>query len=58
MSDSAKEDYESLCPPAEVYQYFFTVYPLDAEEFFSINKKNFLDQIRGHIIDSAQLIGK
>ncbi|GAI44164.1 unnamed protein product, partial [marine sediment metagenome] len=42
----------------EYTRYFFTLYALDTEKLFSIDKGNFLNEVKAHTIDSAQLMGK
>lgn len=58
MNDFGKKDYGGPCPPSGVHRYFFTVYALDIEKLSSINKGNFLDEVKRHTIDSAQVMGK
>ncbi len=58
MNDFGKKDYGGPCPPSGIHRYFFTVYALDTEKLFSIDKGNFLDGLKRHTIDSAQLMGK
>lgn len=58
MNDFAKKDYGGPCPPAGIHRYFFTVYALNTEKLSSIDKRNFLDEVKKHTIDSAQLMGR
>jgi len=57
-NDFGKRDYGGPCPPSGVHRYFFTVYALKAEKLLSIDKGNFLDEVKRYTIDSAQLMGK
>lgn len=58
MNDFGKNGYRGPCPPAGIHRYFFTIYALDTEKLFSIDKRNFLDEVTSHTIDSTQLMGK
>ena len=58
VNDFGMKEYGGPCPPSGTHRYFFTVYALDTEKLFSINKGNFVDEVKRHTIDSAQLMGK
>jgi len=59
MNDAGKLGYLGPCPPSGTHRYYFRVYALDIDmdlEEGSI-RESLEDEIIGHFIDSAQLIG-
>jgi len=58
VNDFGMKEYGGPCPPAGIHRYFFTIYALDTEKLSSIDKRNFLDEVKKHTIDSAQLMGR
>jgi len=56
-NDFGKEAYGGPCPPSGQHRYFFTVYALDVETLEGVTKENFVEKLKEHTIDSAELIG-
>lgn len=60
LSSSGSMEYVPPCPPDREHRYFFTLYALD--DMLQIpptsGKKDLLNAMEGHIIDSAQLMGR
>ena len=59
MNDAGKLGYIGLCPPSGIHRYYFKVFALNIEielEEGSI-REDLEDEMLGHIIDSAQLVG-
>ena len=57
-NDFGKTEYGGPCPPSGIHRYFFRVYALDIKHLEDVNKRNFMDKVREHSIDSAELMGK
>lgn len=59
LNDSGNRGYRGPCPPGGVHRYFFKLYALnkkiDPKKGYS--KKMLLDDMDGHILDSAELMG-
>ena len=51
--------YGGPCPPSGTHRYFFKFFALDKELDLEagITKKNLLDAMQGHILDSQEMIG-
>ncbi|MBD3256394.1 MAG: YbhB/YbcL family Raf kinase inhibitor-like protein [Candidatus Lokiarchaeota archaeon] len=56
-NDFGKTDYGGPCPPSGTHRYFFRIYALDVENLDGINKNNFIDKVKEHTIESAEIIG-
>ncbi len=56
-NDFRKTSYGGPCPPSGTHRYFFRVYALDVEKFERDNKKHFIEHVKKHTIESAELIG-
>ena len=58
-NDFGKPGYGGPCPPSGRHRYVFVVYALDAEKLDTdgMTRDNFLDNVKDHLIASAQLIG-
>ncbi len=52
-----KEEYGGPCPPAGTHHYVFTVYALDTDQLIEVNKDNFVQKVKEHIIEEAELMG-
>jgi hypothetical protein len=57
-NDFGKTEYGGPCPPSGVHRYFFRIYALDIKHLEDLNKRNFMDKVKEHLIDSAELMGK
>ncbi|MBI1982130.1 MAG: YbhB/YbcL family Raf kinase inhibitor-like protein [Candidatus Levybacteria bacterium] len=59
MTDFGKPGYGGPCPPAGTHRYFFKLYALDTVFNLPQNsdKKAVEEAMKGHILDSAELIG-
>jgi Raf kinase inhibitor-like YbhB/YbcL family protein len=61
VNDFGNIGYGGPCPPpGKPHRYFFKLYCLDIKLEFSpgLSKEELLDSIEGHILDSAELVGK
>lgn len=56
-NDFGKKPYGGPCPPSGTHRYVFMVYALDVEHLDGVNKRNFLDKVENHAIDSAKIVG-
>jgi Raf kinase inhibitor-like YbhB/YbcL family protein len=58
-NDFGKLEYGGPCPPSGIHRYFFKVYALDKEIDLKegSTKKELLEEIDGHVIETTQLIG-
>ena len=58
-NDFGKEHYGGPCPPSGRHRYVFVVYALNAEriETDGMTRDSFLDKVKEHLMESAQLIG-
>lgn len=56
---AGKEGYIGPCPPSGTHRYFFKLYALDTELKFDTapSKKDVEEEMQGHILEGAQLIG-
>src|SRR5262245_47487070 len=54
-----KTGYGGPCPPSGVHRYFFKLYALDNELDLKpgAKKKELLDAMKGHVLESAELMG-
>jgi len=52
--------YTPPCPPSGTHRYFFKLYALNAEIKLKagISKQDLLNAMQGHILDSAEMIGR
>ncbi len=57
-NDFGKTEYGGPCPPRGTHRYFFRVYALDIKHLEGVEKGNFMDKVKEHAIDSAELMGK
>lgn len=55
-----RNDYSGPCPPSGTHRYYFTLYALDQLLPFNkrMNKAEIEKIIKGHVIESAELMGK
>ena len=44
-------DYMGPTPPSGTHRYFFTIYALDIKKITATDSNNFMDSIKGHILD-------
>jgi len=56
-NDFGQPAYGGPCPPSGQHRYFFTVYALDVEILEGVTKENFVEEVKKHTIDSAELVG-
>lgn len=56
-NDFGKPAYGGPCPPSGQHRYFFKVYALDIETLDGVTKENFVEKVKEHTLDSAELIG-
>jgi Raf kinase inhibitor-like YbhB/YbcL family protein len=56
-NDYGKDGYGGPAPPSGTHRYFFRVYALDIEKLDGVNKNNFMQKVKEHTIDSAEIIG-
>ncbi|TXT58254.1 MAG: hypothetical protein BAJALOKI1v1_1710006 [Promethearchaeota archaeon] len=57
-NDFGKTSYGGPCPPSGTHRYFFRIYALDIKQLEGIKKNNFMEKVKDHSIDSAELMGK
>ncbi len=54
-----RKNYGGPCPPSGVHRYYFKIYALNVERIETIDSmKQFDEQVRKHVIDEAELMGK
>lgn len=55
-----RNDYGGPCPPDRIHRYFFRLYALDTTLSLNegVTKKQILDAIQGHVLSTAELMGK
>ena len=60
INDFGKIGYGGPCPPSGTHRYFFKLYALDTKLNLDngISKKQLLEAMKGHILASAELVGK
>ena len=60
INDFGKIGYGGPCPPSGVHRYFFKLYALDTKLNLEgrVTKKQLEDEIKEHIIDKAELVGR
>jgi hypothetical protein len=56
-NDFGKKPYGGPCPPSGTHRYVFTAYALDVEHLEDVNKRNFIDTVKKHTIESAKIVG-
>lgn len=58
-NDFKKTGYGGPCPPSGTHRYFFKLFALDRTLDLpeNVEKKEFLDALKGHVLAEAQLIG-
>ena len=56
-NDFGRRPYGGPCPPSGTHRYFFTLYALDTEHMESLNKRNFLEKVKKHTIEKAEILG-
>ena len=56
-NDYGQIGYGGPAPPSGTHRYFFRIYALDILNLEGINKKNFMNKVKEHTIESAELIG-
>ena len=59
-NDFGKIGYGGPCPPSGTHRYYFKIYALDVSlpDTPGLKKSQVLDEIEGHVLEEAQLIGK
>jgi Raf kinase inhibitor-like YbhB/YbcL family protein len=59
INDFNNSGYGGPCPPSGTHRYFFKLYALDTllELPLSTRKKDLLEAMKGHIVESTELIG-
>ena len=57
VNDFGYSHYGGPCPPSGQHRYFFTVYALDVEELDGVRRGNFMEKVKGHTVDTAELMG-
>lgn len=59
LNDWKKASYGGACPPVGRHRYFHKLYALDTKLKLNgkVNKNKIEEAIKGHVIDSAELIG-
>jgi hypothetical protein len=60
INSAGETDWHGPCPPSGIHRYFFKIYALDKMLSLkeSVNKKQIEEAMQGHILDSAQLLGR
>jgi Raf kinase inhibitor-like YbhB/YbcL family protein len=55
-----RNDYGGPCPPDRLHRYFFRLYALDTSLSLKdgVTKRQILDAMQGHILATAELMGK
>lgn len=56
-NDYRQIGYGGPAPPSGTHRYFFKVYALDTEKLEGITKQNFMEKVKEHTIESAEMIG-
>ena len=56
-NDYGKVGYGGPAPPSGTHRYFFRIYALNVEKLEGVNKKNFMQKVKEHTIESAEIIG-
>ncbi|MFX0042204.1 MAG: YbhB/YbcL family Raf kinase inhibitor-like protein [Candidatus Hodarchaeota archaeon] len=56
-NDYGQEGYGGPAPPSGTHRYFFKVYALDVEKLEGVTKRNFMQKVKEHKIESAEIIG-
>jgi hypothetical protein len=57
-NDSGQVGYSGPEPPSGTHRYFFRVYALNVERLEGITKNNFMQMIKEHSIETAELMGR
>jgi len=56
-NDFGQVGYGGPAPPSGTHRYAFRIFALNIEKLESINKGSFMQKVKEHTIDSAQIIG-
>ncbi|MEJ2294123.1 MAG: YbhB/YbcL family Raf kinase inhibitor-like protein [Candidatus Lokiarchaeota archaeon] len=56
-NDFGKIGYGGPAPPSGTHRYFFQIFALNIEKFENVNKHNFMQQVKKHTIESAEILG-
>lgn len=59
-NDGGSASFFPPCPPpgTGAHRYIFKIYALDVEKLEDVNKDNFYEKIKNHVLDKAELLGK
>ena len=56
-NDFGKKPYGGPCPPSGTHRYVFTLYALNTEQLEGLNKRNFFEIVKKHMIEKAEITG-
>jgi Raf kinase inhibitor-like YbhB/YbcL family protein len=56
-NDYGQIGYGGPAPPSGTHRYFFKVYALDTDKLEGVNRSNFMEKVKEHTIESAEIIG-
>ncbi|HCM68304.1 MAG: hypothetical protein A2898_01835 [Candidatus Kerfeldbacteria bacterium RIFCSPLOWO2_01_FULL_48_11] len=56
-NDFGQTNYGGPCPPSGTHRYVFTIYALSVERLEGVTKEDFVEKVKEHSLDSAELIG-
>lgn len=57
INDFGKKGYGGPCPPSGTHRYFFILYALDTDKLRNLTRSNFIDEVKQHAIEAAEIIG-
>lgn len=59
-NDFGRTGYGGPCPPGGTHRYYFRIYALDTDPLLKpgLTKKELLENIKSHIIDEGELMGR